>query len=172
MGGIWERLIRTIRKVFAGVLAGVTYRMTDETLRTVFCEIESVVNSRPVTKLSDDPDDGASLSPNQLLLLKTTHLCPPCISDPSDVYRGRWKFVQYIADQFWKKRIVQYIPELQRRAKWFDVKRNFKIGDLVLLKDENTPRYLWPLGLIVEVYKSDDKLVRSVKVKTKSSQFV
>ena len=171
MGGVWERLIRTIRKVFSGVF-NARYKMTDEVLDTIFCEIESIINSRPVTKSSEDPNDSASLCPNQLLLLKTAQLCPPCISDPGDVYRRRWKFVQYIAEQFWKKWVLHYIPELQRRAKWLDVKRNFQVGDLVLLKDECTPRYLWPLGLVVEVYKSSDNLVRSLKIKTKVNQFV
>lgn len=171
MGGIWERLIRTVRKVFAGVF-NAHYRMTDEVLETIFCEIEYIINSRPITKLSDDPNDGVSLCPNQLLLNKSEQFCPPCVTDPSDVYRRRWKFVQYVADQFWRKWIQQYLPELQRRSKWQDPKRNFVVGDLILLKDENTPRYLWPLGLVVEVYKSQDNLVRSIKVKTKSSHFV
>ncbi len=39
----------------------------------------------------------------------------------------------------------------------------------MLLCEENTPRHLWPLGLIVEAKTSSDGLVRSVKVKTKSS---
>ena len=171
MGGIWERLIRTVRKVFAGVF-NAKHRMSDEVLETIFCEIEYIINSRPITKLSEDPNDGVPLCPNQLLLNKSNQFNPPCVTNPSDVYRSRWKFVQFIADQFWKKWILQYLPELQRRSKWQDPKRNFAVGDLVLLKDENTPRYLWPLGLVVEVYKSDDDLVRSIKVKTKSSQFV
>ena len=126
MGGSWERMIRTVRKVFAGVF-NARYRMTDEVLETILCEIECIVNGRPITKLNDDPNDAASLSPNQLLLLKTCQTCPPCVSDSRDVYKRRWKFVQYVANQFWQKWMKLYIPELQYRAKWFDVKRNFRI---------------------------------------------
>ena len=46
-----------------------------------------------------------------------------------------------------------------------------KVGDLVLICDENTPRSLWPLGLVVETSLGRDNMVRSVKVRTKSNIF-
>ena len=43
----------------------------------------------------------------------------------------------------------------------------------MLVLDENTPRSSWPLGRVIEVYKnSRDGLVRSVKVKTRTSELV
>ena len=42
----------------------------------------------------------------------------------------------------------------------------------MLIKDENTPRNVWPMGLVVEVNSSDDGFVRSVKLKTKSTTLV
>ena len=42
----------------------------------------------------------------------------------------------------------------------------------MLLLDENTPRRLWPLGLVVDVREGRDGLVRSVRVKTKSTELV
>jgi len=50
--------------------------------------------------------------------------------------------------------------------------RNVKVGDVVLLHEENTPRFLWPLGLVIEVKEGRDKLVRTVRVKTKSTVLV
>jgi len=43
------------------------------------------------------------------------------------------------------------------------ITRNFKTGDIVLVKDENTVRNLWPMARIVSV-RMDDKqeCVRSV----------
>ena len=35
--------------------------------------------------------------------------------------------------------------------------------------DENTPRYLWPLGIVLEVTEGRDGLVRSVRIKTQST---
>jgi hypothetical protein len=55
---------------------------------------------------------------------------------------------------------------LQARSKWRTIQPNIQVGDTVLVADSNTPRGEWPLGIIDEVKVSDDKLVRSVTVKT------
>jgi hypothetical protein len=170
MGGIWERMIRTIRKVLGVLLNGA--RLTDEILETLFCEVECIVNSRPITKVSDDARDISALTPNHLLLLREGPVAPAGVFESVSMYRRRWKYIQYLADQFWRKWLKEYIPELQRRQKWFDVKTNVKIGDLVLIVDENTPRNLWPLGIVDEVKFGRDSLVRSVRVRTRSTVLV
>ena len=57
---------------------------------------------------------------------------------------------------------------LQQRSKWNEEKRNLQVNDIVLLKDESSPRNEWPLGRIQEVKQSNDGLARSVKLKTKN----
>ena len=51
---------------------------------------------------------------------------------------------------------------LQQRNKWSSPKRNFQVNDVVLVKEENTPRNQWPMGRVVNAVKSDDDLVRTV----------
>ena len=171
MGGSWERMIRTVRQVLSG-LFNMHTRLSDEMLDTLFCEVESIVNSRPITKVSDSIDDAEPLTPNHILLLRG---CPPVspgsFSD-GDLYRRRWRVVQHLADTFWCRWIREYLPELQKRSKWQESRRNVKVGDLVLILDESTPRGLWPMGLVTEVIVSQDQLVRSVRVKTKASTFL
>ncbi|XP_064120244.1 uncharacterized protein LOC135224850 [Macrobrachium nipponense] len=48
MGGCWERQIRTIRKVLSALVKEFGERLNDESLRTLLCEVESIVNSRPL----------------------------------------------------------------------------------------------------------------------------
>ena len=62
MGGVYERMIRTFRRVFTGILNPRT-RLTDEILSTVFCEVESIINGRPITKTTTDVDDLSVLTP-------------------------------------------------------------------------------------------------------------
>ena len=88
------------------------------------------------------------------------------------MYRRRWRYVQYLADQFWRKWTKEYLAELQRRNKWTMKSRNLHIGDLVLVVEENTPRGLWPLGIITDVNLGRDNLVRTVKIRTRSTQMV
>jgi hypothetical protein len=47
--GIWERTIRSVRKVLYRLLKEQNVRLDDEGLCTLFCEAEAIVNSRPLT---------------------------------------------------------------------------------------------------------------------------
>ena len=67
-GGVWERCIRTVRKVLRALTKEQV--LDDEGLTTLMCEVEAIVNGRPITKVSDDPRDLEPLTPNHLLLLR------------------------------------------------------------------------------------------------------
>lgn len=66
--------------------------------------------------------------------------------------------------QFWESWKNDYITSLQIRNKWYKVNENLKIGDMVIVQDENTPTAKWPLGRIAAVQHSNDGLVRSASV--------
>jgi len=117
MGGVWERQIRTVRKVLSALLKEQV--LDDESLNTVMCQAECIVNSRPLTAVSDDVSDLEALTPNHLLTLKHEPVLPPGIFVSQDSYsRRRWRQVQYMADIFWKRWTREYLPLLQRRSKW------------------------------------------------------
>ena len=59
---------------------------------------------------------------------------------------------------------------LQQRQKWTSVHPNLGVDDVVLVADLDCPRNQWPMGRIVEVYPSDDGLVRKVSVKVAGSK--
>ena len=165
-GGIWEREIRTIRKVLNGIMNSQVLHLNDEGLYTLFCEVECILNSRPLTPVSDDPDDLEALTPNHLLLFRSQPTFPPGLFCKEDVYaRRKWKQVQYLADQFWSRWKKEYVPLLQQRQKWFVENRNLQQGDLVLLTDQLYPRNLWSLGRIVDVIQDDKGTVRIADVK-------
>ena len=170
-GGVWERMIRTVWKLFMALL-GKAGRMTDDVLHTVMCEIECIINGRPITKVSDDSIDPEALTPNHLLLMssnKTISWGPFC---PSDMYERRWLYSQYLAGIFWKRWTREYLHSLQTRSKWADAKPNLKPGDCVLVQDNCLPRGMWPLGLVLEVKHGRDELVRSAKMKMRSTELV
>ena len=163
MGGVWERLIRSTRTILRTLLKEQV--VTDETLSTFMAEAEKIINDRPITDVSDDPQDPEPLTPNKLLLLRCNTSLPLGIFDTKDKYVKRWwRQAQYLADVFWRRWVNEYLPMLQTRQKWLRPRKNFRKNDLVLTADENLPRGQWPLGRIVEVYPDDLGHVRKVKV--------
>ncbi|XP_064080671.1 uncharacterized protein LOC135197542 [Macrobrachium nipponense] len=171
MGGVWERQIRTIRKVLSALFYNHGTRLDDESFRTLLCEVEYIVNSRPITTCSDDPDDMEPLSLSQILHMKSPKRLIPGPSQPEYVYsRKRWRRVQYLSDLFWSRWKREYIVSLQQRPKWNKQQRITREGDIVLLKDENTPRLHWLLARVTEVLPDSRGVVRSVKLRTQSSE--
>ena len=169
MGGLWERQIRTVRSVLAGL--GGERVLDDEGLLTLLTVVEGIVNGRPITKLSDDPEDDRPLTPNHLLRLAPAPTVPPGNFTEKDVYRRRWRQVQALADMFWRRWLNEYLPSLQTRQRWTKTVRDFEPGDLVLVSQESTPRNHWPLGLVVDVRRSWDKLVRTAVVRTATGEY-
>lgn len=167
-GGVWERLIRSVRKVLNSVLR--TQNLDEECLYTVFCEVEAIINSRPITKATTDPNDLEALTPNHLLLLKSKPALPPGVFQKEDIYVcRRWKQVQYMSDLFWKRWVKEYLPQLQECQKWQSTGQNFMPGDVVIIVDDSAPRNSWLTGRIVRADPDRGGLVRRVHIKTRSS---
>ena len=166
-GGVWERLIRSVRSVLNSVLKQQT--LDDEGLQTIFCEVEAILNDRPITKASDDPNDLEALTPNHILLLKSKPVMPPGLFDRNDLYvRKRWKQIQYMAELFWKRWVSEYLPLMQQRQKWTALRRNLVPGDVVLVADATAPRGSWRMGKVLEVRSDVNGHVRSVRLQTKT----
>ena len=167
-GGAWERCIRTARKIICALLQNQT--VDEEGLTTLMCEVEAIINSRPLTSISDDSRDLEALTPNHILLLRSGPNSPPGDFKKHVTYsRRRWRHVQYLSDPFWKRWSNKYLSLLQNHQKWHKAQRNFRVGDIILVAQDNTHRSSWPLGRILETTQGRDGRVRKVKVLTRGS---
>ena len=112
-GGAWERMIRTVRRVLESLME--TQVLTEESLSTLFCEVEMAVNSRLLGVVTSDEGDWNVLTPMKLLTLGD---CPSGMNSgvSGDQYsRRRWRQVQYLADLFWTRWRREYRSLLQKR---------------------------------------------------------
>ena len=167
MGGVWERAIGTARRILDSMLCDTSIKsLTHEVLSTLMAEVTAVMNSRPITAVSTDPEHPEILSPSLLLTHKLD-----CVTAPTgefsikDMYRAQWKMVQHLANIFWNKWRMEYLSNLQKRQKWQDSVRDIQKDDIVLLKDKDVNRCQWPMGIVKNAIKSKDAKIRKVEVK-------
>jgi len=146
-----------------------TRTLDDYRLVTLLTEIEHMVNSRPLTAVSDSPDDLEALTANHFLTVRT-RADSGVPTDGGLNSRKRWQQVQYLANCYWKRWLREYLPSLQSRPKWTAIRRNLKVGDLVMIADDSTQRCKWPLARVTQVNRGADGYVRSAEVRTSKSR--
>ena len=146
--------------------------VNDEELITTFTEVEGLLNSRPLTYQSADVCDIVPLTPNHFLLGQMGGKFAP-EPDVCDGFRPRqrWRKVQHLVYMVWQRWLKEYLSMLTARPKWCEVKRNLKIGDVVLIMQPGLPRGNWPLGRIV-VFPGKDGHTRVAKVQCGEKTFV
>ncbi|MGL4481231.1 MAG: hypothetical protein ACRCTW_01750 [Lactococcus garvieae] len=168
-GGVWERMIRTIRKVLSHLVKEQV--TSDEVLLTSLAEVERIINDRPLVPVYDDPELPVTLCPNDLLLLRTNE---GIINDEIPLRERltkRWRQAQHLANTFWKRWKHEYLPCIQIAHKWLNPHRNLQKGDLVLMAKTDSPRGEWPKGIVLETYPGIDGLVRQVLIRTTTGNF-
>ena len=108
-----------------------TRTLDDETLSTFTCEVEAMMNSRPLTHVSSDPTDDEPLTPNHLLLGRPTNNLPPGLFLPRHTTdKKTWKQAQALSEQFRYRYLKDYLPTLTTRTKWTKQVENLQQGDL------------------------------------------
>ena len=140
---------------------------TDVLLSTVFCEVERMINSRPLTHVRDDVRDLTALTPNQYLFGSGSCCLPPGVFSSQDLHsKKRWRHIQALTDHLWQRWKRAYLNTLIHRRKWQADQRNLAVGDVVLLAESDTPRGHWPLARVLQVFPGPDGRVRAVQLKT------
>lgn len=166
-GGLWESGIKMIKYHLKRMIGDTS--LTFEELSTTLCQIESIVNSRPLCALSNDPNDYECLTPAHFLINDTLTSLPE--DNVIDIPLNRlsfWNQIRNIRQQFWKRWNIEYLSSLQERSKWLYERPDIKVGILVLIKEDNVPPLHWCLGRVIEVIEGRDGHVRAVSIKVKN----
>ncbi|KRY43594.1 hypothetical protein T03_14707 [Trichinella britovi] len=168
-GGYWERLVRSVKNALRKVLRRSLLRFDE--LRTTLCELESRINNRPLTLLSEDPEDCAPLTPAHFLIGRELAALPTSSGEtPSGMgarHLGRrWRHQQLLMRYLWKRWTDVYLVSLNVRGKWEKIDRPPEVDDLVLVTEDTVSCNRWKLGVITELLPGSDGIVRSIRLRT------
>jgi hypothetical protein len=145
--------------------------LTPFELHTCLVEVANLLNQRPIGKLSQDPDDGTYICPNDILLGRATNAVPQGPFRKTDNPLRSGSPLSKDHRLFWKRWSVEVLPRLVPRKQWNRKNRNVRVDDWVIIADPNAVRGNWKNGRIIRVFPGDDGLVRNVEVKTATGNY-
>lgn len=172
-GGIYEAVVKSTKYHLYRMLSSVAYSY--EHLVTFLAKIEAILNSRPLYALSDDPNDLQAITPGHFLIGESL-IAPPAIAAPAKT-SNPVKYIrnehEKLLNQFWKTWSGEYLATLMQRKKWIQEKEPVKIGQLVVIGDnDKLPVTQWELGRITKLIPSAGGIIRAVEVRTTTSKLI
>ena len=150
VGGFYERMVGTVKRCLKKVLGSA--RLAYDELQTIIIEIEATINSRPITYEYDEIGYEV-LTPAHLIygrrLTSLPELTPE--EDVTDTkFLARLRYLSSKKEHFWTRWRREYLADLREyhRLNYAEPDRVAKVGDVVLIHQENTSRSSWSVGVI------------------------
>ena len=165
-GGLQEAAVKSLKLHLKKVLGEATLNFKEFT--TVLVQVETCLNSRPLTPIPEASDTLEVLTSGHFLIGRPITVLH--VPDESDTQMlgtlRRWKLCQTLVRHLQMRWSHEYLNILNQFTKWHSPNKDYKIGDIVCLRDGPTAPTRWPLVRIVNVYPGEDGKVRVVTVKT------
>ena len=163
---------RCLRKVIGQA------KFSYDEMHTAIVEIEGVINSRPLSYLNSG-DNEEPLTPSHLLTGRRILSLPDnltCfdlgdeeVTDES--LQRRAKHLNRVLNHFWKRWSKEYLLELRdTHRRWHASKTStpLKIGDIVVVHDEDNSRGFWKFAKVEKLLTGRDGLVREAILRVSS----
>ena len=164
-GGLWEAGVRSVKHHLSRMFNSSV--LTIEEMHTALCQIESILNSRPLTPLSFT-DTHVPITPAHLLTGEPIATVPDFnknVDTSSDV-KTRQECIENIVNGFWQRWREDFIFSLMKKPKWTSDSPGPSLDDIVFIKRPFDPPKTWLMGKVTALFPGPDKRVRVVDVLT------
>ncbi|XP_053596241.1 uncharacterized protein LOC128668099 [Microplitis demolitor] len=169
-GGLWEAAVKSFKHHLIRTVGDTL--LTFEQLETCVIEIEAILNSRPISPMSSDPNDLLSLTAGHFLVGgPLTSFPQDDLTDTPSNRLSAWQHAQQLKQHFWKRWHKEYLHQLITLSGHLDKSNGLQVGSLVLIVEENLPPLQWALGRITAVHPGADGIIRVVTVKTSTGEY-
>ena len=176
-GGVFERLVKSTKRCLTKFIGQAKFSLDE--LHTAVVEVESIINSRPLTYLSPS-DLEEPLIPSHLIAGKCVISLPDDLGHQADLDDGdftvsqeqirmRVKYSNLVLNHFWNRWRQEYLAELRESHRNYGQRCSgvpaISVGDVVVVHDDSLPRGFWKLGLVEELFKGPDGVARGALVR-------
>lgn len=139
---------------------------------TVLLDCEAVINSRPITFLSEAKQDILSITPSMFLQkIKEIGVLDLDKIENCDLSK-RYLYRQKIKEDLRQRFRTEYLGALIHRKSNAKNVNAFKVGDIVLIENENVKRLDWPLARVKELIAGKDNNVRVSRLSTAKGELI
>ncbi|UYV75643.1 hypothetical protein LAZ67_13000834 [Cordylochernes scorpioides] len=168
-GGFWERLARVVKSLLVRMLG--FSKLNYVQLETALCEVESIINNRALSYISEDDQDLIPSTPQMFLQTNANKEFPELEKIRVNSFTRKYKILSKLNEELKQRFRKEYLRVLMQRAE-NKRERCIKEGDLVLIGQDNTKRILWPVGKIIKLYLGKDGVNRVARVKTSTGEWL
>ncbi|CAL1280117.1 unnamed protein product [Larinioides sclopetarius] len=138
--------------------------LTYEELLTVACDCESIINSRPLTYVSEDSNDLVPITPAMFLMTNTSLDVTDLDLSEFSKFQKRVKFRAKLLKDIKGRFRREYLGLLVQRPEKTK-SQTLKVGEIALVENPNKKRLFWPLSRIIELIPGRDGKIRTLKLK-------
>lgn len=116
-GGLWESSVKRAKSYIKDLVQN--SNLTFEQLNTIVIDVEAIINSRPITAMSDNPNDLKALTPAHFLSSgQFASLPEEDLRNSKNHLLTRYEQICKITQECWQRFSREYLSTLQSKAKW------------------------------------------------------
>ncbi|GFW17215.1 integrase catalytic domain-containing protein [Trichonephila clavipes] len=116
-GELWEAGVKSVKHHLKRAIGNLHF--TFEEFETIMIQVEGILNSRPLTPLSNDADNFDVLTPGHFLIGRPITSIPELnLIDVNENRLSQGEKITKVVQRTWKKWKSDYLNTLQARSKW------------------------------------------------------
>jgi len=162
----WEAGVKSVKFHLKRIIGDTL--LTYEEFTTLLIQIEAILNSRPLTPCTDDPEDLNVLTPGHFIMC-TDYIPEPSTETIKISHLSRWQLIRQMIERFWVKWSNECLQRFQAIYKWIESTHPICEGSMILVTDERYPPTKWPLGRVLKIHPGKEGKTRVVTVRTQTS---
>ncbi|XP_043604586.1 uncharacterized protein LOC122577358 [Bombus pyrosoma] len=164
-GGFWEAAVKSFKRHLICVVG--EELLTFEHLNILIIEVEAILDTRPLTPISSDPNDLPVLTSGHFIIgdILTSLRERDFRTVPPGRLSSRQRIHQ-IKQHTLNRWYREYLTEPASRNKRIKGSHGIPEGTIVILREDNVASIQWPLGRVIKVHPKVDGIIRTATVKT------